>query len=386
MAIPISYNLRNLRKRLATTIMTALGIALTVAVAVFILSLLAGLARAFVQSGDPLNVLVIRKGSQTEMQSSVERESFGTIKFLPGIAKSKAGDPMVSGEFVVVVTLPRRNGTGDANVTVRGMSQIGLELRPNVHLVAGRWFNPGQREIVVSQSIDKRYSNAGEGQELFFGKGKWKVVGMFDAGETSASSEIWADANVMSGDFDRTASFSSVLVHATDPVAAEALRNRMNDDQRLKLDGLSEPAYYASQTSSGNFIKVIGWVIAIIMAVGSCFAAMNTMFAAVAYRGREIATLRILGFSRPSIITSFLIESVLLALLGAAFGLLLTLPLNGMTTSIGNVTFSETVFNVHLTSTVALIAILFALIMGMIGGIAPAWHAARREILAALRD
>ncbi len=386
MAIPISYNLRNLRLRLAGTIMTALGVALTVAVAVFILSLLTGLQRAFVQSGDPLNVLVIRKGSQTELQSGVDRESFQAIKFLPGIAKDKAGEPLVSGEFVVVMTLPRKNGTGEANVTVRGMSPLGLELRPNVRLSEGRWFNPGQREIVVSQAINKRFTNAGLGQELFFGKGKWKVVGMFDAGETSAGSEIWADANLMSGDFDRAAAFSSVLVHATDLVAAKALQNRMNDDQRLKLDGFSEPAYYAAQTSSGNPIKFIGFVVTIVMAVGSCFAAMNTMYAAVAYRGREIATLRILGFSRPSIITSFVIESVLLSLLGAAIGLLLVLPLNGMTTSMGNVAFSETVFDVHLTALVATIAIVFAVAMGLVGGIAPAWHAARREIVVALRD
>src|SRR5437016_914687 len=190
MAIPISYNLRNLRLRLAATVMTALGIALTVSVAVFIGSLLSGLKHAFVQSGDSLNVLVIRKGSQTEMQSGVDRESFQNIKFLPGIAKNKAGDPLVSGEFVIVITLPRRNGTGEANVMVRGMSSIGLELRPNVHLAEGRWFDSGQREVVVSQSINKRFSNAAMGQEVFFGKGKWKVVGMFDAGETSASSEI----------------------------------------------------------------------------------------------------------------------------------------------------------------------------------------------------
>jgi putative ABC transport system permease protein len=190
----------------------------------------------------------------------------------------------------------------------------------------------------------------------------------------------------MSGDFDRNSAFSSVLVHATDPIAAKALQNRMNDDQRLKLDGFSEPAYYAAQTSSGDVIKFIGFLVTIVMAVGSCFAAMNTMYAAVAYRGREIATLRILGFSRPSIITSFVIESVLLSLLGAAIGLLLVLPLNGMTTSIGNVAFSETVFDVHLTAIVATIAVVFAVTMGLVGGIAPAWHAARREILAALRD
>jgi putative ABC transport system permease protein len=387
MAIPLTYNIRNLRLRLAATMMTALGIALTVAVAVFILSLLTGLRRAFVQSGDPLNVLVIRKGSQAELQSGVDRESFQAIKFLPGIAKNKAGDPLVSGELVVVMTLPRRNGTGEANVTVRGMEPIGFELRPAVHLAEGRWFTPGQREIAVSQSINKRFSNAGMGEELFFGKGKWKVVGIFDAGETASSSEIWADGSLMGNDFDRSAALSSVLVHATDPVAAEALKNRVNDDQRLKLDGFKEPDYFAQQTKSGLPIQIVGYVVSIVMAIGSCFAAMNTMYAAVAYRGREIATLRILGFSRGSIIASFVLESVLLSLLGAALGLALTLPFNGMTTGTGNnLTFSETVFSIRITLGVMFTAVVFAVTMGLFGGIAPAWHASRREILAALRD
>ena len=387
MAIPISYNVRNLRLRVGATVMTACGIALTVAVAVFILSLLAGLKHAFVTSGDPLNVLVIRKGSQTELQSGIDRESFNTIRYLPGIAKATDGDSLVSGEFVVVIVIPRKDGTGETNVTVRGMGPTGLQLRPTIHLVQGRWFNSGQREIVVSQSISKRFSNANLGDEIFFGKGKWKVVGVFDAAETAASSEIWADVNQMGADFERFSAFSSVLVHATDPVAATALKNRMNDDQRLKLESYLEPDYYAEQTKTGAPIQFVGTIVAIVMAVGSCFAAMNTMYAAVAYRSREIATLRILGFSRPSIITSFVFESVLLALLGAALGLLLMLPFNGHTTGTANaLTFSETVFSVRITLGVMITAIVFAITMGLFGGIAPAWHASRREILAALRD
>jgi len=387
MAIPITYNIRNLRLRLAATLMTALGIALTVAVAVFIMSLLSGLRQAFVKSGDPLNVLVIRKGSQSELQSGVNRDAFQTIKFLPGIAASKSGESLVSGEVVVVVVLPRNNGTGETNVTVRGMTPIAFELRPTVHLVEGRWFNPGQREIVVSSSINKRFSNASLGDEIFFGKGKWKVVGIFDAGQTAFGSEIWADVNQMASDFERNAAFSSVLVRATDPVAAQALKNRMSDDQRLALDGFPEPEYYAQQTKSGAPIQFVGTIVAIVMAVGSCFAAMNTMYAAVAYRSREIATLRILGFSRPSIITSFVLESVLLALLGAALGLVLMLPFNGMSTGTANsLTFSETVFSIRITVAVLIAAVTFAVSMGLFGGIAPAWHASRREILAALRD
>lgn len=387
MAIPITYNIRNLRLRLSATMMTALGIALTVAVAVFIMALLAGLKKAFVSSGDPLNVLVLRKGSQSELQSGVDRESYGTIRYLPGIAKDKSGEPLASGEAVVVIVIPRNDNTGETNVTVRGMSPIGFELRPNIQLVEGRWFNTGQREIVVSKSISKRFRNAAIGDEIFFGKGKWKVVGVFDAGETAASSEIWADVNQMGSDFDRTGAFSSVLVHATDPIAAQALKNRMNDDQRLRLDAFMEPDYYAEQTKSGQPIQFVGTIVAFVMAIGSCFAAMNTMYAAVAYRSREIATLRILGFSRPSIITSFVIESVLLALLGAAVGLILMAPFNGLTTGTGNqLTFSETVFSVRITLGVMLTAIGFAVTMGLFGGLAPAWHASRREILAALRD
>jgi len=386
-AIPITYNIRNLRLRLGATMMTALGIALTVAVAVFIMALLAGLNKAFVSSGDPLNVLVIRKASQTELQSGVDRDAYQTIKYLPGIAKDNSGEPLASGEVVVVIVIPRRDGTGETNVTVRGMSPVGFELRPNIKLLEGRWFNTGQREIVVSKSIRDRFRDAAIGDEIFFGKGKWKVVGVFDAGETAASSEIWADVNQMASDFDRNAAFSSVLVHATDPVSAQALKNRMNDDQRLALDAYKETDYYAEQTKSGAPIKFVGIVVAIVMAIGSCFAAMNTMYAAVAYRSREIATLRILGFSRPSIITSFVIESVLLALLGAVVGLILMMPFNGLTTGTGNaMTFSETVFSVRITLGVTLVAIAFAVSMGLFGGIAPAWHASRREILAALRD
>ena len=387
MAIPITYNIRNLRLRLGATMMTALGIALTVAVAVFIMALLAGLKKAFVSSGDPLNVLVLRKGSQTELQSGIGQDLYQTIKYLPGIARDKTGEPLASGEVVVVIVIPRNDGSGETNVTVRGMSPTGFELRPNINLVLGRWFNTGQREIVVSKSINKRFRNANLGDEIFFGKGKWKVVGVFDAGETAASSEIWADVNQMSSDFERNAALSSVLVHATDPVAAQALKNRIQDDQRLALDATAETDYYANQTKSGQPIQFVGTIVAFVMAIGSCFAAMNTMYAAVAYRSREIATLRILGFSRPSIILSFVIESVLLALLGAAVGLVLMVPFNGLTTGTGNaVTFSETVFSIQITLSVLIVAIMFAVTMGLLGGIAPAWHASRREILAALRD
>jgi putative ABC transport system permease protein len=387
MAIPIKYNIRNLKLRKGLTIMTALGIALTVTTAVFLMALLAGLDRAFVKSGDPLNVLVLRKGSQAELSGGFDASLFPTLRELPGIAKDSHGEPMASGEWVVVIVLPRKDGTGEVNVSVRGMMPDGLELRPNVKLVEGRWFAPGQREVVVGRNIHSRFSGTNVGDTLDFGKGKWTVVGVFDAGGTAYDSEIWSDVNQMAPDFDRTGGYSSAYLRATDPVAADALKNRVSDDQRLKLEGSLETEYFAKQTSSGGAIKFVGTFVAFIMAIGSIFAAMNTMYAAVAYRGREIATLRVIGFSRPSILTSFVFESLVLSLLGAVIGILLMLPFNGMTTGIGNsLTFSEMVFSLQLTWRVALYAILFGVIMGVLGGLAPAWHAARQNILNALRS
>ena len=393
MAIPISYNVRNLRLRKGLTIMTALGIALTVTTAIFLMALIAGLNRAFVSSGNPLNVLVLRKGSEAELSGGFDASLYPTLKTLPGIAKDKQGEPMTSGEWVVVIILPRKDGTGEVNVTVRGMMPDGLEMRqlsdpghPGVKLVEGRWFQTGQREVVVSKSIQNRFSRANIGDTMEFGKGSWKVVGVFDAGGSAYESEVWGDVNQMASDFDRQGGFASAYLRATDPIAAEALKNRVSDDQRLKLEGFIETDYYAKQTSSGGPIKVIGFVVGFIMAIGSIFAAMNTMYAAVAYRGREIATLRVIGFSRPAILTSFVLESLLLALLGAAAGIALMLPFNGMQTGTSNaVTFSEVVFALRITPQVAGYAILFALIMGFVGGLAPAWHAARQNILSALR-
>ncbi len=386
MAIPISYNIRNLKLRKGLTIMTALGIALTVTTAVFLMALLAGLKKAFMASGDPLNVLVMRKGSTAELSGGFNADLFPTLKTLPGIAQDRDGQPLASGEWVVVVVLPRKDGTGEVNVSVRGLMPAGLTLRPSAKLVQGCWFTPGQREVVVGNSIHNRFSGANVGDTLDFAKGQWKVVGVFDSGGTAYDSEIWGDVNQIAADFDRQGGYASVYLRATDPVAADALKHRVSDDQRLKLEGTLENEYYEKQTSSGGAIKFIGMVVAIIMAIGSSFAAMNTMYAAVAYRSKEIATLRIIGFSRPSILTSFVIEALLLSLLGAAVGIVLMLPFNGMSTGIGNqLTFSETVFSLHLTWGVAMTAVIFAMIMGLLGGFAPAWHAARQDILTSLR-
>ncbi|HUN89222.1 MAG TPA: ABC transporter permease [Terriglobales bacterium] len=385
MAIPLIYNVRNLRVRAGATVMTALGVALTVAIAIFIMMLLSGLDQAFHSTGNPLNVMALRKGSDSELTSFMSNDTFLALKTLPGVATDK-DDPLISGEMLVAVVLPRRNGTGEANVVVRGMSPMGLKMRPGIKLAQGRWFQEGQHEIVVSRSVVQRFQHANLGEQVMFGKSPWTVVGIFDGSGTSYDSEIWGDVNQMKNDFDRPG-YSSAVLRATDPIAADALTKRLVDDQRIKLDGILETEYYAKQTRSGMFIQWIGTIVAIIMAVGSSFAAMNTMYAAVAYRGREIATLRIMGFNRPSILTSFVFESLLLSLLGGAAAVLLMLPFNGMTTGTWNaVSFSEVVFHMRMTPVIVATAVGFAALMGLIGGIAPAWHASRQNILNALRD
>jgi ABC-type lipoprotein release transport system permease subunit len=368
--------------------MTALGIALTVTTTVFLMMLLAGMKKAFVSSGDPLHVLVMRKGSTSELVGGFTKDKLPILRQLPGIATDSHGQPLVSGEWVVIVALPKRGTTGDVNITMRGMEQDGLELRANkVKLVAGSWFSPGQREVVVSRSIHDRFDHTNPGDMIDFGKGPWKVTGIFDAGGSAYDSEIWADVNQVAEQFNRQNAVGNVYLRATDPATADALKHRVADDQQLQLDGQLETEYYDKQTSSGAGIRIMGYIVALTMAIGSIFAAANTMYAAVAYRSREIATLRVMGFRRASIVTSFVFEAVLLALLGAVIGIVLMLPFNGMSTSTANqVTFSEVEFTMRITLQVVWTAVIFAVIMGLIGGVAPAWGAARREILSALRD
>jgi len=388
MAIPFSYNFRNLRVRKTTTVMTALGIALTVAVLLGIMAMVVGLNLALQATGHPLQMIVVRKNSNSELGSQVAREALLSIKYKDGIQKLPNGEPMVSGEIVRVINLPRKNNPEGANVNIRGLSQLGIEMRPGIRLAEGNWFEPGQREIVVGQSIALRYVNAALGDTLRFGRGDWKIVGILDAGKTAFDNEIWGELNQIASDFNQNETLSSVLVRATDPIALEALKNSMADDQRLYLDAKSEVEYYSQLTSSADPVKFLGVFVAIIMAIGSSFAAMNTMYAAVVRRAREIGTLRVLGFSRGSILLSFVVESLLLSLLGGLFGVLLVIPLNGLKSGIGNfgTTFSEIGFDFRITPFIVLVGIAFATIMGILGGLLPARTAAKQDILNALRE
>lgn len=387
MILPISYNLRNLAVRRTTTVMTALGIGLTVAVLAASFALVDGLRLALEASGHPLNILVTRKGSESELASNLERRVFDDLKFKAGIARNAAGEPLASLEVVTVINLVSVEYPEGANVNVRGVTPIGVEIRDDARLTEGRWFTPGRREATVGSSIAKRYPEARPGKKIRFGRGEWEVVGIFDSEQMARNSEILVDLNQVAADFGRESVLSSALVRATDAVAHQALINDLQADTRLNVQARSEKAYYAQQTSSGDLIRYLGTVVAVIMAVGSCFGAMNTMYAAVARRSKEIGTLRVLGFSRAAILVSFLLESLLLAALGGALGILLVLPVHGLSTGIGSfVTFSEIAFQLKITPQTMAAAFLFALAMGAVGGLLPAFQASRKEILTALRE
>jgi putative ABC transport system permease protein len=385
MRIPLSYNLRNLVVRRTTTLMTALGIGLTVAVLLSILALVNGLRTTLSSSGDPLHVLVMRQGSDSELVSNFTRAQFQDLKFKQGIATGSDGQPLASLEMVTVINLANVDNANGVNVTVRGLMPAGRELR-KTRLTNGRWYDAGKRELVIGSSVAKRFPDAQMGKTLHFARGDWNVVGVMDCGRCATDSEIWGDVNQISADYQRVEVVSSAMVQAIDAVAAQALVNDLNNDQRLGVHALTEKEYYDLQTASGAPIQAIGIVVSIIMAIGSAFAAMNTMYAAVARRSREIGTLRVLGFSRGSIMVSFFIESVLLAGLGGVLGCLLVLPLNGVTTAVGNSNFAETAFDFRITPQIMALGIAFGAALGCLGGLFPARNASKKEILTALRE
>lgn len=386
MAIPITYNIRNLTVRKTTTLMTAAGIAMTVAVLLAVMGLVAGLQSAFSASGDPLHVLVLRKGGNAELTSLFTQNQFQIVKSFPGIATGRDGQPLASIEVVTVINLPSVDNPEGSNVTLRGVALRGVGMR-KLKLSAGRWFQAGQREITVGKNIAKRYPVVQLGKQLKFGKGYWTVVGVMDGGQSTVSSEMFGDANQVASDFNRPDTYSSALLEATDEVSAAALTKALENDPRLNVTVMSEKEYYAQQTSSARPIQTLGIFVCIIMAIGSSFAAMNTMYAAVARRAKEVGTLRILGFTRGSILFSFFLESVLLALVGGVLACLIVLPLNNVTTAMGSfITFSEVSFNFRIGPELMAIGLAFSMLLGAAGGFLPARQAAKKEILTALRE
>jgi ABC-type antimicrobial peptide transport system permease subunit len=413
MGVPINYNLRNLIERKGTTLMTAIGIGLTVAVLVTSIAMTRGMAAVFAGSGHPMQVVVLRKGADAELNSTLKEEVYQIVRQFPGIAKNDNGEPMASPEAQTVVNLPSVEYPNGMNVTVRGLLPVGVKMRDGAKLKSGRWNEPGKREVVVGEGIAARYPAARVGKKLRFGRGEWAVVGEFADGDSAHNSEIWADLNQLRGDFEQQGGSNSVLVRLEEAEAAKSIEviramektaqykdtkppvppgtfmAAVEKDQRLGAVVWGEREYYASLTksSSGVMLQFIGFFVAVVMAVGAGFAATNTMYAAVARRAREIGTLRALGFSRGSILRSFVFESVCLALIGGVIGVLIALPLNNMSAGIGNwQTFSEMAFKFKVGPGAIVAGLLFAALIGALGGFLPAWSAARKNVITAMRD
>jgi putative ABC transport system permease protein len=389
LGIPLKYNFRNLFVRKITTGLTVLGIALVVAVFLCVMSLGEGLTRVFTSSGSDKNVLVLRQNSQSELQSGVSRDQVPLILTLAGIEKDTDGKPLASPELVIVLNLEKLDG-GSSNVTIRGVGEKGLKLRPQMKLVAGRMFTPGRSEVLVSRSVSKRFKECDIGDVIKFGAYRWTVVGQFDAEGTAPDSEVWTDVEGMITEFKR-GGYSAVLARTPDRASRDQFIAALAGDARLALEGKVERTYYEDQTSTAAPIKFLGMFVGVVMAIGACFGAMNTMYAAVSARTREIATLRALGFSRSAVMVSFVIESVVLALLGGIAGcalgaLFVKLALSGVTGTTNFATFSEVVFAFRLTPALMLTGIVFSLFMGFFGGLFPAGRAAFTKITTALRQ
>jgi putative ABC transport system permease protein len=385
MKIPLKYNIGSLWVRRVGTLMTALGIGLTVAVVVTMMALVNGLDSTFVETGHENHLVIIRDGSLNEINSYFNRDLLGTIRLLPGLRLDSNNEPMASGEILVVISHPRITGES-SNVMVRGVQPMGLRLRPEAKLVQGEWFRRGLREIVVSEPLSRRFRDMRLGDTFHMSRSDWKVVGVFNAGGTAYDSEVWTDAEDVAQDWDRPV-FSSLLVEAVDAATAKDITHRIADDRRIHLQAVSQKEYFRGQTVSSIGIKALGVFIAVIMGIGSCFAAMNMMYAAVMSRIKEVGTLRALGFSSWSIWSSFLVESTLLALLGGILGCLMALPLHGLSTGTANfATFTEILFNFRITPQILLQGMIFAAIVGILGGGLPARRAARIKLIDALRD
>jgi ABC-type antimicrobial peptide transport system permease subunit len=385
-AIPFSYIARNLFARKLTTVLTAGGMALVVYVFTTVLMLAAGLKETLIATGQPDNVIVIRRGSQTEVQSGIDRASAAIIETLPEIATGEDGTKLVSKEPVVLISLPKRESGNPSNVVIRGVTPHGLTLRPQVKIVEGRMFRPGTSEIITGSAISRGFRGASLGETLRFAQRDWTVVGIFDAGRTGFNSEIWGDAEQLLQAFRRLG-FSAIIFRLDDPAKFEQVKKDIEADRRLQVEAKPETQFYGDQSEGlSKFISYLGTTISIIFSIGAIIGAMITMYARVASRTAEIGTLRALGFSRAAILTAFLVEALLLGLVGGVAGLVGASFMQMVPISTTNFqTFSEIAFTFTLTPLIVAASLGFALFMGFVGGFLPAARAARLSIVDALR-
>ncbi|MGD0366342.1 MAG: ABC transporter permease [Acidobacteriaceae bacterium] len=387
--VPISYNFRSIRARWTSTIVAILGIAGTVGVFVAMLSLAHGFRATLVSSGSPDDALVMRAGSTSEMMGGITLDSVKLVQDKPGVARDAAGQPLVTQEVVGVIPIPLISTGTDANVEVRGVSPNVLEIRKFVKVVQGRMFHSGLDELVVGRNASKTYEGLTVGNTVDFGGGHWKVVGVFDAGGSSFDSEVWCDSRILNEVLKRPENiFQSATVHLTSAAAFDQFKDSITSDPQLNLEVEREVDYYAKQSSAmTSLITILGGLVAAVMAIGAVFGALNTMYSAVAERGREIATMRALGFSSWNIILSFLFEALLISFIAGILGCLVVLPLNGMTTQTMNFsTFSSIAFAFRITFNLLVMGVVFALAMGVLGGLLPAMRAALRPVAVSLRE
>jgi len=387
MAIPISYSLRNLSTRRLTTFLTASGMALVVFVFASILMLSAGLEKTLIETGSDDNVIITRKSANSEVQSGVERLQAAIIESLPDIATDSQGEPLLAKELVVLISLPKRGSNKPANVVIRGIQPASLQLRPQVTLREGRMPKPGLSEIMAGSSIAARFKGGGIGETLRFGMRDWTVVGVFDAGATGFSSEIWGDATQLMQAFRRPV-YSSLTFRLRDSAEFPAVKDKLDADPRLTVDVRRETRYYRDQSEAmAKFLRILGLSLTVIFSIGAIIGAMITMYAAVANRVNEIGTLRALGFKSSSVMTAFLLESLFLGLIGGISGLFCASFMQLITISTMNwQTFSELAFSFTLTFDIAWKSLLFSIAMGFIGGVVPAIRASRLNIVDALRE
>ena len=387
--VPVSYNFRSIRARWTSTIVAILGIAGTVGVFVAMLSLARGFKATLVASGSPGNALVMRAGSASEMMGGISLDTIRVLQDKPGVARDSTGGALLTQDVVGVVPVPLISTGTDANVQIRGVSPNVLQIRTFVKIAEGRMFNPGLYELVVGKNASNTYAGLKLGNTITLAGGRWHVVGIFDAGGSAFDSEIWCDSKTLNQVLQRPANiFQSATVRLASPSDFQTFKDAVTGDPQMNVDVSREIDYYAKQsTTMTTLITVLGGLVAAIMAIGAIFGALNTMYSAVAERGREIATMRAVGFSTQNVILSFLFEALVISIIGGILGCLVVLPLNGLTTSTMNFqTFSNVAFAFKITFDLLCMGVLFALVMGVLGGLLPAIRAATQPVAVALRE
>ncbi|HEV3060118.1 MAG TPA: ABC transporter permease [Vicinamibacterales bacterium] len=382
-----SYNLRSMVVRKATAAMTAGGIAMVVAVFVMTLAIAQGFRATLVASGSPQNAIVLRKGATAETTSGVLRSDVPLVETLPQVARGADNRPLASPELVVAIAVPRISDNQPANVPARGVGPRAFEVRDSLKIIEGRRFAPGTREINVGRLAVGRFKGLTLGSEVKFAAATWTVVGIFAAEDASFESEIWGDVDLMMPAFQRNG-YQSITVKLADPSMFDSFKATVEGDPRMYLQPQREQDYYTAQSQvMTTVIRVFGTFVTLILSIGAMFGAMNTMYAAVAYRTREIGTLRALGFSRLKIVTAFLAESTALAVIGGLIGCVLALPVHGLSTGTTNFSsFSEVAFKFRITPGLLVAGVVFSAFMGALGGLLPALRAARIPVARALRE